>query len=126
MSLSIVSLPLTPGPPRPGALDNLGRPAWTHRDELTRPLTALEATRGEELPQVPLVRKGVVVVRAREDLPLLMRVGEGRPQVVGVRGNIDVVTPGGREALEDEVEIPGCCGGKLSPAEAGVMDSAFS
>ena len=82
MSLSIVPLLLTPCPPRPGSLDDLGRSAWTHRDELTRPLKALEATRGEELPQVPLVRKGVVVVRAREELPLLMRVGEGMPQVV--------------------------------------------
>ena len=40
-----------------------------------------------------------------------------------MRGDIlDVVAPGGREALEDEVEVPSRRSGKLSPAEEGVMD----
>ena len=114
---------MLPCPAWPRALDNKGRPAGTHRDKIACTLKPLEAARGEELPQVPLVRTGEVVVRAREDLTIFMRMGEGIPQGVGVRGDIlDVVAPGGREALEDEVEVPGCCSGKLSPAEEGVMD----
>jgi hypothetical protein len=79
LSLGEVPLPLAPCPARPRAEDDEGGAAGTRRDEGASISEALEATGGEEFPEMTLVGDRVVVVRAGEDLSVLVRMRQGKP-----------------------------------------------
>ena len=107
LSLSCCKVPLSLQPmnPWPQSLDDEGRSGSVEGHKGAG--EAMQAARRKQFPKNPCMRQAIVVVRAGENLPLFIRVGESKP----IRGRVragclsDDVMPGGWEVLENEVEV---------------------
>ncbi len=84
LSLSFCKVPLSLQPmnPWPQSLDDEGRSGSVEGQKSAG--EAMQAARRKQFPKNPCMRQAIVVVRAGENLPLFIRVGEIKP----IRGRV--------------------------------------